>query len=109
MAQFIGVSDFVCSDADELYIQHPTSFIVDETGIPLQISPALQSILDITGYPQVLEACGAATVYVSDVMSQAEQCDDIVITRSFLCYGQISKCLYGCAQSIPVVPNYHDP
>lgn len=75
---------FYCTDVDTVLVKGVMSYTTDAYGNVLEIPAALKKILDITGYPTILENCGEVVITVQDELVHPEDpCEDIMITRTF--------------------------
>lgn len=94
--------EFLCTDLDTLLIEGVAEYTTDADGTVTDISDELKRILDITGYPTIIENCGAVNVQVRDEVVHPENaCEKIEIVRTFTainvaCFESSAS----CAQSI---------
>lgn len=77
--------DLLCNDLSLISIEGEQTYVLDRNGSVVfgTISPELQTILNLTGYPVVTDNCGEILVTVSDVVSSAGDCGEITVTRTF--------------------------
>ena len=78
------IADLICTDIDEILIDNEMYF-TDRDGntLPGTMSPSLRQRLDYTGRPTVSDNCGDVKVTVNDVVTEAGDCGDVTVTRTF--------------------------
>ena len=79
------VYDLRTWDIDHLFLDSPQIYQADNQGNALDdlISDELKTILDLTAYPEINGESGNYQVMVSDSMILSEECEDIIIERTF--------------------------
>lgn len=100
-----GFVKFLCSDLDTLIIEGVAEYTTDADGIVQEISDELKKILDITGYPTIIENCGDVTIQVKDEMVITEDdCLPNQIKRTFTAYN--NACLESSASCMQTISFY---
>ena len=90
-----GITDFLCTDIDQIYLSIPAAYIVDGQGQIVSIDPALEAILDQTGYPTLTDGCDFVRIYVSDTVDENGDCGTTVITRTFFAEDKVDSACAG--------------
>ncbi|PHN01111.1 T9SS type A sorting domain-containing protein [Flavilitoribacter nigricans] len=94
-----GFVEFLCSDLDTLLIKGVAEYTTDADGNVVEISDELKKILDITGYPTIIENCGDVVVTVKDeVVVPDDNCLRTSIKRTFTATN--SACLESSASCV---------
>ncbi|MEM1214941.1 MAG: SdrD B-like domain-containing protein, partial [Bacteroidota bacterium] len=95
----LGTADFYCTDVDQLLLTQPTDYVIDGAGNLVQIAPNLQAILNVTGYPTILDGCDNVLVTVSDELVENGDCGTLSILRSFVAEDKFGSVCTGTPNS----------